>query len=64
MSKINSKYLQFSAMLWQINDVKTGKLHSIHTSLVEASEIADELGKEFNVWFCANYNPIRKERIN
>jgi hypothetical protein len=51
-------------MLWQINDVKTGKLHSIHTSLVEASEIADELGKEFDVWFCANYNPIRKERIN
>jgi hypothetical protein len=31
---------------------------------VEAMEKADELGKEFDVWFCANYNPIRKERIS
>ena len=59
-----TKYLQFSSTLYQINHIESGVLHSIHTSLVEAMEKSDELGKEFYVWFCANYNPIRKERIN
>jgi len=59
-----TKYLQSSSTLYQINHIKSGVLHSIHTSLVEAMEKADELGKEFGVWFCANYNPIRKERIS
>ena len=65
MSKINSKYLQFSKILWQIHNTVTGELHSFHTgSLVEASEVADSLGKDYDVFFGTTYNPIRKERIN
>ena len=59
-----TKYLQFSSTLYQINHIESGVLHSIHTSLVEAMEKAYELGIEYDVWFCANYNPIRKERIS
>ena len=59
-----TKYLQFSSTLYQINHIESGVLHSIHTSLVEAMEKAYELGKEYDVWLCANYNPIRKERIS
>ena len=55
-----TKYLQFSSTLYQINHIESGVLHSIHTSLVEAMEKSDELGKEFNVWFCANYRIIPK----
>jgi len=63
-TKIKSKYLQFSAMLCQINNVITGEFHSVHTNLEEACEIAKELGKDFDVFYCATYNPIRKERVN
>ena len=62
--KAMSKHLQFSAMLWQINNVETGELHSVHTSLVEAMEKAMELGKAYDVWFFANYNPIQKARLS
>jgi hypothetical protein len=59
-----SKYLQFSAILWKINNVETGEFHSVHTNLEEACEIAKELGKDFEVFYCAIYNPIRKERLS
>jgi|TARA_R110000744_G_scaffold262549_2_gene377131 hypothetical protein len=57
------KYLSFTKILWQVNKISTGEFVSVHTSLVEASEVADKLGKDYDVWYCASYNPCRKEKV-
>ena len=46
------KYLSFTKILWQVNKISTGEFISVHTSLVEASELADKLGKDYDVWYC------------
>jgi lipopolysaccharide biosynthesis protein len=58
-----AKVLQFSKILWQIHNTVTGELHSFHTgSLVEASEVADSLGKDYDVFYGTTYNPYRIKR--